>query len=130
VPQEARRGSEHPLRAEVRRVTRAMRLLERSVFGSGLSSLEWHVLTAITADFEPPRVGQLATRFNTRPNTMSVVLNRLRNNGLLATFESKSDDRRERKFRATPRGKRLLRDVETKAISEIERAAAGFPTRA
>jgi DNA-binding MarR family transcriptional regulator len=100
-----------------RTVHAVIRAIEAAAGDLGLSPAELNVL-ACMGDGEPPRVGDLLARTAQRPSTLSSVLSRLEQGGLVRR-ELDPLDRRSLRVELTGRGRAAHREV----LAAYERVA-------
>jgi len=87
------RPGEHPLRKELRRSTRALRLIHNDFFGSGMGSPEWQLLNLVLTRRNALRVSQAASELQIPLSSATTILARLRKKGLIRTKRDLSDRR-------------------------------------
>ncbi len=87
------RPQEHPLRVEIRRITRALTLLKAKVFDSPLNPTEWHILSEIQEHGSSVSLSTIAMELNLSLATVSSSLKQLRRRNLVIAKTSKLDSR-------------------------------------
>lgn len=108
------RPRDHPLRSEIRRITRALGLLGASVLGTELSSVQWHALSEIEARPAGCTAQQLSSILSLAPNTVSVLMATLRRRKLIVREQSK-DDARKFLLRLSLTGSAQLKELRERA---------------
>lgn len=114
-----------PVMTEIRRLTRAFGWIGRDTFRSGRPALEWHVLYLIQALRSRASCAVLANRLGTSHATMTTVLNRLAQAGLLAR-QAGALDARERMLLLTPAGERELARIDDLGKQSVLKALSKF----
>jgi DNA-binding MarR family transcriptional regulator len=115
-------AGQHPALTPIRKLTRAMGLLNSAVFGTKeVSSLEWHVLAEISESAAATRAKDLCALFTVPVNSMSTLLKRLETRALLERRKF-SNDRRGIELRLTEKGGQILSEIESHAVRQIESA--------
>lgn len=87
------RPGEHPIRKELRRSTRALRLIHSDFFGSGMGSPEWQLLSLVLARSDALRISQVASELRIPLSSTTTILSRLRKRGFVVTRRDSSDKR-------------------------------------
>lgn len=107
------REIDNPLRGPIRTFTRGFGLLGRSAFGvNAVSTLEWHLLSAMNDTSGGVYLVDLATRFHCKKNSLSMLLSRMEERGLISRQTKEGADRRKRLLQLEAEGKSLLREIE------------------
>jgi DNA-binding MarR family transcriptional regulator len=118
------RKEEHPFIEPLRRLTRAYGFVGPSLFGSGSSSLQWHVLSAIQYAETTETLSSLAELLCLNVVTLSQRLKRYQSEGLLKSRVS-TEDRRQRTLFLKARGKKRLEKIEGAGIELLKAAFDG-----
>ncbi len=120
VPKVPTRQTEHMIRGELRRATRALRLIHSDFSGDNMGSPEWQVLAALRErpDTSPTR---LAQQFGVPLSTMTGLCARLKGRGLIGS-KGGEQDRRVSLFSLTRVGAKQLESSERAIASKISTA--------
>jgi len=119
------RGEESTLRMEQRRLSRALGVLSSSIFDSNLTSSQWHVLNEIVARAFPPNAKELSHLFGIPPNSLTVILSALEDQGLIKRVQSIQDSRRV-EINITAYGREFFSSVEERAIKTLSQALKNY----
>ncbi len=124
------RRVDHRLRGPIRTFTRGFGLLGNSAFGvQAVSTFDWHVLSAIDEARESIYAMDLSNRFHAPNNSISVLLQRFEEKDLVKRVRSLDGDRRLKPLVLLPKGRALLRKIETNAVKLIQAAMAPLTER-
>jgi DNA-binding MarR family transcriptional regulator len=104
--------------------TRLFRGLDVELRKHGFSAAQWPILRAI-ADGETPIAADLCRKLNYDTGSMTRMLNRLEEKGVLRREASKEDGRTVR-LRITPMGHRIYPKLRDATIRVLNRMVAGF----
>lgn len=115
------RKKDHPLRHEVRRMTKALGILERKVTGERLNTSEWNVLSEIKDTPTLLTSTDLANALFTLPKVMASIVVRLEKRGLIQRTASKRD-KRASYLELTPKGIKELQSINNQAASFLQEA--------
>ncbi len=115
------RPEDHPLRMEIRRVTRALGVLGDNFMGLGLTSMQWQILTELSRADRVIVATQLCEILAVAANTMSLTLKNMQNLGLV-TVSKHASDGRSRNLRLSTKGNRMLMDVGSAAAKRFNQA--------
>ena len=117
----------------IHKATRQITLdLEKSCDGWGVSPSEGHLLSYLNS-YAPCSIAEILRVFGTKPSTMTSMLERLADQGLLRR-DTDPEDRRSFIITLTPKGKKLasrinatVRELEDRIAKHVnEREIAGF----
>jgi DNA-binding MarR family transcriptional regulator len=117
------RPGEHQIRKELRRSTRALRLIHPDFFGSGMGSPEWQLLTLILTRSDALRISQVASELHIPLSSTTTILARLKKRGFVATTRDPSDKRASRVAVRTD-AKEYLGRIEAQMSHRIGRAVS------
>jgi DNA-binding MarR family transcriptional regulator len=117
------RPVDHPIRNEIRRITRALGLLGVDVLHSGLSSIQWHALREIESATGDVSAQALSEILNVAPNTMSSLVAVLTRKGLVQRRRA-AHDARLFNLRLSTEGQRALKILRAEAAALFERSFA------
>jgi len=121
------REHEHPVRNQLRRATRALRLIHADFMGTSLGSPEWQVLSKVAEKGSYKSISDVANELSLQLSTATTICARLRERGYLKSTTS-SHDRRAATISLTRAGEDFLKASEGAAASRIERAVANVPS--
>jgi DNA-binding MarR family transcriptional regulator len=111
---------------DLRHIVRALRVSSRGTEKRlGISGAQLFVLQRL-AEARPVSLGQLAERTHTDPSSVSVVVSRLVQRGLVLRAPSEEDARRA-EVRLTSRGRALAKRAPEALQSRLVEALAGLP---
>jgi DNA-binding MarR family transcriptional regulator len=118
----------HPMRKNVLRITRGLKLLRGDYFHEfSLSILAWHFLALINTKKAAISAKTFCELLQAPKNTVASVLNNLEDAKLIS--RSKSDiDSRKQNIEITSLGSKLLKDIEARQVSELSIALTLWPT--
>lgn len=120
------RPGEHPFRVEQRRLTRCLGVLKKKVFGSSLSVSQWLSLAEICARKQALTPKELSRLLTIAPNSLTSLLDGFENAGYVKRSASQHDSRSVL-VNSTAAANKLMRDLESKAVAELQRALQGLP---
>lgn len=113
---------------EVRRISRALGLLGRSMFGQPeVSPLEWHIFDLLTKPEAASYVVDLADILGALPKTVAALVNRLVAKDLLKQTVN-ATDKRFRTITLTPAGRALHKRRRAAAEELLSNGGAALPT--
>lgn len=116
IPSSSPRPTEPPLRAEIRRITRALTLLKGKIFNSSLHPLEWHILSELQEGTASGlSVTMIAESLNLKLATVSASILNLSTRGLI-DFTTSLADKRVRDYAITRKGLRVLKQTEDMGV--------------
>jgi DNA-binding MarR family transcriptional regulator len=115
------RNTEHPFQEGIRRVTRAFRFVGKSVFESGYSSTDWHILASIGNDFKDCTLSSLSEYLDLLPTTLTQILTRLEKNKLIIR-KNNDQDRRTKFLVLSKKGEKALYAIENCGKNLIAKA--------
>jgi DNA-binding MarR family transcriptional regulator len=120
-PETVIRPVDDPLRPAIRRLTRSMGLLGQNVHGSsGVNSLEWLVLARLASSKSPLSASALCNYFSVPANTMSDLVKRFSQRGILIQERGALEtDRRSCGLRLTGAGEELFSEVHKDAVQQF-----------
>lgn len=120
-PETVIRPVDDPLRPAIRRLTRSMGLLGQNVHGSSdLNSLEWLVLARLAGSKSPLSASALCDYFSVPANTMSDLVKRFSQRGILVQERGALEtDRRSCGLRLTGAGEELFSEVHNGAVQQF-----------
>lgn len=104
--------------------SRISREFHREVEAAGLSVTEWRVLASLEGS-EGESIGTLSQLTLTKQPTLSKVVQRMENEGIVARTRVRAD-RRQTVVRITPKGHRLTDALRDRAIAHQERVLEPF----
>ena len=122
------RKSDHPLRPEIRRLTRVLGLLGAKYLDLDISPTHWQVLSEVALNPHPQTPSSLCETLATPRNTMSQILGVLERDKLL-TRETHRTDKRSSILSLTPLGHRRVKGVEKASRDRIYEALRDVPLR-
>lgn len=93
-----------------RRIVQALRSSHRAATKANITGAQLFVLNTVGSAKKPLSIGEVAERTRTDPSTVSVVVERLVQRGLIRRVRSEDDGRRS-ELTLTPRGMRTEREV-------------------
>ncbi len=105
------RPGENPALGPMRRIVYGSGVLGDNIFGSGYSTVDWQVLTAIARGKGTVRSIDLCARFKILPNTVSVLLKRYAKMRYLLR-RTISEDKRSVALSLAPAGLKTLEHIE------------------
>ena len=109
VERSIQRKSDHPLRPDQRRLTRAFGLIGKSYGGFPLAPSEWHILAELLE--QEMNSTELSTRIGLPLTTVGQIVSRLELRGLLTRKRSKFD-RRKQSLSLTKNGRALVEEAQ------------------
>lgn len=115
------RKSEHKIRCEQRRITRAFNLLGDNAYDSGLNSSQYLLLMDIAASPIATISTELVNKFAIAANTCSGIINKLIKLAYIEKIKSK-DDKRKFFISATNKGFAIAEKLEKQAAAKIKKA--------
>lgn len=119
------RPHEHPLRAEQRRLARAVGLLSDSYMQSGLAVSYWYLLSEVCTNRDSLDIKSLSERLGLAKNSVSTLVSVLQRKGFIQKRSSESDARSVF-VTATNKGRQLFQELEEKAAQLIESGLKSF----
>ena len=133
-PSSPRRGGESGIDGDARAVLDSVRLIVQTLRISsraaerdvGVSAAQLFVLTKLAGANKPLSVGELAEHTLTHQSSVSVVVQKLERQGLVARTRSKDDARRV-ELSLTPSARAVLRKAPQAAQDKILDAVAAMP---
>jgi DNA-binding MarR family transcriptional regulator len=121
IPAGCHRSQEPALRPALRRMARFMGVLTPDFMESGLSSTEWQVLHAILHSGPRVTAGHLVELLHIEQSTMSRILRRGSSDDLIREDLCPRDGR-SKYLAITSAGEKLLRSVDSVAVSKLSQA--------
>lgn len=117
--------NEHVLRSSIRRITQALGMLDRRIFGfEDLSSLEWQVLISIEKSNSGIIAKDLAKYLDIPANSLSYVIKRL--SAIKLVHKLVGFDQRLSILALSPEGVDYLREIKLTATSQLSLALSKF----
>lgn len=120
------RPGESEVRMQQRRMSRALGVLSQNIFGSQLSSSQWFVFREICYAAYPLNPKTLSEHQSIPPNSLSIILEKLENSGLI-TRASAVHDSRYIELLPTAQGKKQLSMTERHSADDIEKIVSSLP---
>ena len=121
------RNGEDELRMQQRRMSRALGVLGKNIFGSKLSSSQWHVFTHICGSPYPLNPKQIAKKQGIPSNSLTTIFDKLIAKGLISREQS-THDSRYIELSATKKGAMFLQRIEDQFVSELQSILSGLGT--
>jgi len=121
IKESAIRPNEHDLRKDLRRATRALRLIHANFFESGMGSAEWQVLTTILRDPRLTSISQLSRELQIPLSSATTIVKRLYEKGLIVASQSNSDKRMVRVLPAAGAAS-YFEQIQSRMMTRISRA--------
>ena len=118
APATLKRRTDHPLRYEVRRMTKALGILEKKIVGKSLNTTEWNILSEIKETPSLISATELSHALFMIPKVMASAVARLVKRGFVKRVVSKRD-KRESFLELTHRGENELRSINEEAANLI-----------
>lgn len=106
--------------------TRMFRALDVELGKLGFTAAQWPILRAV-ADGQTPIAADLCRRLNYDTGSMTRMLNRLEEKGVIVR-EPGTEDRRVVRLRITPAGRKIYPRLRDATIRVLNRLVAGFNT--
>ncbi len=127
APEAVSLPTDPPIMCEIRRLTRGLGLLSRSVYGkSGMPPLEWQILSQICTTERPIYAADLVSFYGVLPNTMSGILRRMEDAGYI-TRPKGDQDKRFHSIEAKPAGLKRFLEIERLAENQLKVAMQKIP---
>ncbi len=120
------RSEEHLVRHQLRRATRALRLIHADFMGAKLGSPEWQVLTKIKETGERKSISEIAAELGLFLSTTTTICNRLSKRGF-TTSRKNPDDKRATAVCLTDQGEGFIQHVEQTMALRLENALLSIP---
>lgn len=120
------RPGESEVRMQQRRMSRSLGVLSQNIFGSQLSSSQWFVFREICYAAYPLNPKTLSEHQSIAPNSLSIILEKLENAGLI-TRASAIHDSRYIELLPTAQGKKQLAMTEKRSAEDLEKVMVQFP---
>ena len=122
------RPNENPLLVEMRRLSRTFRIFGANIVGTTYSPLEWQIMSEIAFSSAGVRGKELTEMLTVPANTISQLLTRFEERGMLRRTAD-SADRRSRKLTLTPLGTRELEKIESSGEAMLRRGLSSLDDR-
>jgi MarR family transcriptional regulator, multiple antibiotic resistance protein MarR len=107
--------------------SRIFRALDLELGKIGFTAAQWPILRAV-ADGETPIAADLCRQFTYDTGSMTRMLNRLEEKGVIVR-ESDHEDRRVVRLRITPAGRKIYPKLRDATIDVLNRMLSGFPAQ-
>ncbi len=117
-PQCPIRKGEHEIRMQQRRMSRAIGVLSKDVFSSGLSATQWNVFNTICYSPYPPNPKSLVKEQNIPANSLTIILGKLESLGFIQRVQAEHDSRYV-ELKATTAGLSFLEKIETDSAKQL-----------
>ena len=115
------RGDEHPIRRELRRATRALRLIHADFMGSKIESPEWQVLSFLAKKGRVEGITEVAIALGIPLSSATTIAYRLRSRGFIS-FSKSTIDRRAASCAVTAKGRAFIAKVAGRMADRINDA--------
>jgi DNA-binding MarR family transcriptional regulator len=120
------RTEEHLVRHQLRRATRALRLIHADFMGAKLGSPEWQVLSKIKETGERRSISEIAAELGLFLSTTTTICNRLSKRGF-TTSRKNPNDKRATAVCLTDVGEKFIQRVEQTMALRLESALLSIP---
>jgi DNA-binding MarR family transcriptional regulator len=122
------RSTEHPFRHQLRRATRALRLIHADFMGTKLGSPEWQVLAKLKEAGTTISISQLAAELQLYLSTATTICARLKERGYIRSAKNPAD-RRVALISLTTAGDDFMQRMESEISNRVSHALEKLPTQ-
>ncbi|MCB0336047.1 MAG: winged helix-turn-helix transcriptional regulator [Bdellovibrionales bacterium] len=122
------RKKENEVRWQQRRTSRAIGVLAKDLFSSGLSSSQWNTFNEICRSSYPLNPKQLSKTLNIAPNSLSIILEKLESLGLVSR-KAATHDSRYIELSATTNGSKFLAQLEVQSAQNLQKILHDYSTK-
>lgn len=120
------RRTDHALRPQLRRATRALRLIHADFMGSKLGSPEWQMAALLRERARTESISELAKALQIPLSSATTICYRLRQRGFLSSRKS-TLDKRASSVALTRRGTRFFQRMENAMAARLQSAVHTVP---